>query len=510
MIRMYRAFLASRVARRVFALFVLSALVPLGLMALLTVTYVRDTLIEQGEQRLAANAKAYGMAVFGRLLDAAERVQHEAAWGAAPTGEGYSPQLFRSITIVSSAARPIRLPGRADDVVLTGVERARLDRAQPVLRLETNGDTEPAVTMIVPLGPDESRRLAVVELKGDYLWGDRDWWPAAVEFCVIERRSQLPAHCPGPWPREEVRRAAGEPKRSATQSIAWDDSGTRMRSAMWAQFLRAEFGADDWMVVATQPEADLLKPAVAFRSMFMPAALLALLVVVWLSLRLIRSTLTPLEGLTRATRRVIAHDFDTRVETARDDEFGELAHAFNAMTGRIGQQFRTLNTLAEIDRAILSSRDVEQVVPTVLRHMGTLIPATAVGVMLLDHDNRLLARASFVRSARPDDVATVRGSMSGDEYRRLQGATTGEWISPGSRYPELVKSILRRTSAPPTRIRSSGATRCAASSSSASPRRCGSPPKSRRRSRRPRPAWAWPSRPPGGTRSCTSRRTTTC
>ena len=60
-----------------------------------------------------------------------------------------------------------------------------------MLRLETNGDTEPAVTMIVPLGPDESRRLAVVELKGDYLWGDRDWWPAAVEFCVIERRSVL-------------------------------------------------------------------------------------------------------------------------------------------------------------------------------------------------------------------------------------------------------------------------------------------------------------------------------
>ena len=39
--------------------------------------------------------------------------------------------------------------------------------------------------------------------------------------------------------------------------------------------------------------------------------------------------------------------------------------------------------------------------------MCTLIPASAVGVMLLDHDNRLLARASFVRSARPDDVRTI-------------------------------------------------------------------------------------------------------
>ena len=49
-----------------------------------------------------------------------------------------------------------------------------------------------------------------------------------------------------------------------------------MRSVVWAQFLAAEFGAEDWLVVASQPEADLLKPALAFRSVFMPAALLAL------------------------------------------------------------------------------------------------------------------------------------------------------------------------------------------------------------------------------------------
>ena len=442
MIKLYRAFLASRVARRVFALFVLSALVPLALMALLSVTYVRDTLIEQGQQRLAANAKAYGVAVFGRLLDAADRVQHEAAWGAAPSGEGYSPQLFHSITVVASSARSIRTPGRANDIVLTGAEHARLDHGQPLLRMEANGEAEPVMTMIVPFGPSDSRHWAFAEVRGEYLWGDRDWWPSGVEFCVIDRKSLVPAYCPGAWPREQVNRAGSEPTRSTSQSIAWDDAGTPMRSALWAQFLRAEFGSDDWLVVASQPEADLLKPAVAFRSMFMPAAVFALLVVIWLSLRLIRSTLTPLEGLTQATRRVIAHDFDSRVETTRDDEFGELARAFNSMTGRIGQQFKTLHTLAEIDRAILSSRDVEQIVPTVLRHMCTLIPARAVGVMLLDHDNRLLARASFVQSARPDDVTTVRGAISGDEYRHLQGAGTGEWINAASKYPKLVKTAL--------------------------------------------------------------------
>jgi diguanylate cyclase (GGDEF)-like protein len=442
--KLYRAFLASRVARRVFVLFVASALVPLALMALLSMTYVRDTLLEQGQQRLAANAKAYGSAILGRLLDAADRIQHEGAWGVAPTGVGYSPQLFRSITVVPTSVRSIRLPGRASDIVLTGTEHASLDHGRPLLRMETNGDADPTVAMIVPLGSSESRRWAVAEIRGDYLWGDRAWWPAAVEFCVVDGTSRLPVYCPAAWPRDTVRRIGGESSRLAAASIAWDDAGTPMRAALWPQPLGAEFGAGDWLVVASQPEADLLAPAAAFRSLFLPAAVLALAVVIWLSLRLIRSTLAPLESLTQATRRVIAHDFDSRVETTRDDEFGELAQAFNSMTGRIGQQFKTLNTMAEIDRAILSSRDVEQVVPTVLRHMCTLIPANAVGVMLLDHDNRLLARASFVRSDRPDDVKTIRGAITGDEYRKLGAAAGGEWITAASRYPRLVKAVLAK------------------------------------------------------------------
>ena len=210
--KLYRAVLASRVARRVFALFVASALVPLALMALLSMTYVRDTLLDQGHQRLAANAKAYGAAVFGRLVDAADRIQHEGAWGAAPTGAGYSPQIFRSISVVPTSVRSIRLAGRASDIVLTGAEHASLDLGRPLLRMESNGDAAPTMAMVVPLGPSESRRWAVAEFRGDYLRGDRAWWPAAVEFCVVDAKSRLPVFCPGVWPRDGCSRGRRVPE----------------------------------------------------------------------------------------------------------------------------------------------------------------------------------------------------------------------------------------------------------------------------------------------------------
>jgi diguanylate cyclase len=442
MITTYRAFLASRVARRVFALFVISALVPLMLMALLSVTYVRDTLIEQGQQRLAAHAKAYGMAVFGRLLDAADRVEHAAVTGVKPRTSGHSPLPFTLLSVSAADAGPMSLPGRASGLVPTAAERARLDGGRPALRLESKGDAESAVIMIVPFGIAENRRWAVAEISGDYLWGDHDWWPSAVEFCVLQWKTLVPAHCHGPWPQEGARRDASEPTRSAPPSIAWDNAGTPMRSALWGQFLKAEFGAEDWLIVASQPEAELLKPAMAFRGVFVPAAVLALLAVVWLSLRLIRFTLTPLERLLNATRRIEAHDFESRVEVTRNDEFGELAQAFNSMTGRIGQQFKALNTLARIDNEILSSRNVEQVVPTILRHMCTLTSANAVGVMLLDHDNRLLARTSLIRTSRPDEVATLRGTITHDECALVQGERDGMWITIDSQASELLKGVL--------------------------------------------------------------------
>jgi hypothetical protein len=45
---------AGHVARRLFMLFVLSAFVPLALIAALSLNEVRSLLLQQGEQRLAA------------------------------------------------------------------------------------------------------------------------------------------------------------------------------------------------------------------------------------------------------------------------------------------------------------------------------------------------------------------------------------------------------------------------------------------------------------------------
>ena len=62
--------LQSRVGRRVLLLFVVTALVPLAVMAVLSLSQVRSLLQEQASARLANNAKTYATGVYDRLLTA--------------------------------------------------------------------------------------------------------------------------------------------------------------------------------------------------------------------------------------------------------------------------------------------------------------------------------------------------------------------------------------------------------------------------------------------------------
>ena len=70
MIKPPPAILQSRVGKRLFLLFVACALVPLGVMAVLSLSQVRDLLIDQGKTRLAGIAKSYALGVYERMLTA--------------------------------------------------------------------------------------------------------------------------------------------------------------------------------------------------------------------------------------------------------------------------------------------------------------------------------------------------------------------------------------------------------------------------------------------------------
>src|SRR5690606_17216107 len=115
--------------------------------------------------------------------------------------------------------------------------------------------------------------------------------------------------------------------------------------------------------------------------------------------KLIRRTRRPLEELTEATHRVAAGDYHSRVTPAGDEELRGLAVAFNGMTEQIGRRFETLAVLSKLDRHILKSSELEEIVQAVLKHARDMLPCELLAVLVFDENCADVARLHVARYA---------------------------------------------------------------------------------------------------------------
>ena len=429
--RLLRLPFPGRVARRVFLAFVLSAFVPLGLMAVLSLAQVRDVLLQEAEQRLAARSKAYGYALLDHLILASEAAdgsvsRTERGWRA-PESLG---RYFRSLGLLDAKNTVTPVMGDAMLPELPDELRRRLASGRHAFLFAPAAGSA-RVFVLLP-GPYVAPGTVLFgELQPEFLWGASDLIPAATDFCVIDEDTRTVLFCSAPamsgGALHTIDVLAG---RSTAASTTFDLGSETMRAVAWGQFMRAEFGVGEWIVVAAQPERFLLRRIAEFRKLYVPVVLLALLIVAWLTVRQIRTILVPIDELAAGARRVAHNDFSRVVEVQRDDEFGELAAAFNRMSARVGRQFSVLTALAEIDRLILSSEETESVIATVLRRIGELIPGSCPSVMLLDHDNAGLAHTYAPAPDATERVVAARQELQPADRDALETLPSGFWTDP--------------------------------------------------------------------------------
>jgi diguanylate cyclase (GGDEF)-like protein len=419
-----RRFLTGRVARQVFLLFVLCAFVPFALIAALSYAQVRQLHLQSGQQRLAIASKQYGMGVYERLLLAAEIARHALDFKERPwRGQAMAETRLRALALVDAGGRATALMGKAEAPVLDASARERLAQGKPLVRIFPR-EGNARVLMLLPAG---GGAVLVGEVDPEYLWGDSDQLPAATEVCVIAETLRSVLHCSAPMPQEVLVGILNSPTEFAFKRFGWTAEGREQRAVVWAEFMGAEFGIGDWLFVMSRPQANQMPFASELEDLFIPVAVLALLVAVLLSLRQIRTILVPVEQLAAGARRVAQRDFGTRVEVRSNDEFGELARAFNTMSEDLGRQFAVLGALAEIDRLILSTLDTEQVVRLVVERVGGVLSADCVSVMLLDHDNPDLARTYFRAASAGSEISMTRQQLSAADRRALEASSESAW-----------------------------------------------------------------------------------
>ncbi|MCW5793180.1 MAG: response regulator [Nitrospira sp.] len=419
------SFLRTRLGRRVFVLFILCALLPVGVLSFVTIPQVTKYLRTQAEEHMRQQSRAMGMAVYQRLLLLEEELlaitarQQVSASGQSeewPSRPLSSRSGFIGMASVSEADGTAVFGGGQRSRAFSSAERAILRQNKTLLTVEPAGVDRPR--FFLSTLSEQDGRVVVAEIKHDFLWdvGDSLAPPPNTSLCVFAQAGQtLLCTDAASVTLSEQWLAQGK---ASSGSFTWRDGDDEKLARAWGIPLRSRFSTDSWVVVLSKPMSVVLDQASDLRRQVRLAIIAAVFASALLGVVQIRKFLGPLEQLGEGTGRIAARNFSTPVQVTSGDEFEDLASSFNAMASRLNQQFTQLATIHEIDRSVLSVLDPSRIVDTVLTRLREVSPCDGIAMLLMDSSDP--ARGwLYVRSGAKNKPTTMTGVPVSEEERRM-------------------------------------------------------------------------------------------
>ncbi|MCS6288293.1 MAG: response regulator [Nitrospira sp.] len=432
-----RSFLSSRVARRVFFLFILCALLPVGALSLVSFSDVTGQLTQQAERRVRQESKAMGMAIYQRLLLLEAELlsvsrQHHAITptlpGDVPTQPLPSTPGFPGMAHISEDGATSVFLGELRSIPAVSSAQWALLRQKKTL-LTTAPDEAGAGRLFLVRLSDSDTSAVAAEINGDYLWdlAGSMTLPAEMSMCVLGTALEV-LFCSPSAPATLKEQRVGQGEGGSTSLLEWRDEQDSYIAGYWAIPLRYQFSTAPWTVLLSESRSSVLAPLASFHYRFSLVVVIALLCVALLSVNQIRKTMVPLEELGKGTRRIAKRNFSTPVQVTSGDEFEELAASFNDMASRLNQQFAQLATIHEIDRSVLSVLDPSRIVDTVLARLREVSPCQGLAVLLIDPSERTRGWL-YARLGPESQQTTMKGvTVTEAESRMLTAHQDGSTL----------------------------------------------------------------------------------
>jgi len=396
-------FLRTRIARRIFLLFVACALLPVGAFAALAYRQVTAQLEREARDELHAEAKAHGMSIYERifLVDGALRLA-EAALEAAPARSVEDvlraiPDSvrthFRSVALSDIAADPAG-KSRATLPTLTSEERIQLSEGETLFRIEQS-DTQVRLFLVRAMR-NRNTRLIEAELEPTFIFAP-DSLRETSHLIVVDSTERLIFSDLSPtFPAETL---AQRGRRIAGQHVgSWVGTRDSELAGAWDLYLHGSFHVKPvWTIIVTRPQSDVLGPLYEFRKIFPLVALLSLWIVLFLSLSQIRRSLVPIELLKTATAGIAARNLDVRVDIQSTDEFRDLGESFNEMARSISQHVTSMGMVNAIGAALSAERDTNRLLELIIQGAMRLARANVGTLYLVSPNGELVT--GLVRAA---------------------------------------------------------------------------------------------------------------
>jgi len=380
----------GRIARRVAALFVLSALVPLSLCAALLFRGFNDQLSQAQTYTLDGVLRSCGMTLLGRLASADD------VYRLVITQSGKNGEVARAnvakLAWVSSAHRTDRadLLKRSRSLPRPDSRQETQLRSGGSLLLTGKSTNNQPMMYLVRALPSGGWLYAQIDLR--WLWADAAEFSGHASLILLDAHGQvLGATGNATGELADTSSLDARPQASAESGGKSDPRVSRSREILLAD----RFGSPSLHLVALPQRSTWLHNsanASLYLYLFVCIAL-TIAWIAWLSLVSIRRQLAPLELLTQATQHLSQGNFEAFRGMSWNDEFGELARSFDSMSQKLQRQFSALETFAEVDRLLLGDPDLESILSTLLPRAVGLLGCDAISVVLFDPESAEDARA---------------------------------------------------------------------------------------------------------------------
>ena len=418
--------LSKGVGRRIVGLFFAAGVLPVVLtVALAYFEFGRSNYVES-TNALRDDAKLHAAEILQRIDSAKQKAEEiSRLYNGVPDFDfGEHAYLLDDIDAIWLTEQ-----GTVVDVPFGRLSEAMLDN-QPDPAFVTAGNTQlaigvdagaPYVLLLRTLeaGGGQHRILGFA-LNVEALLGTRGAARPDTDFCTYLTATGDPLYCTDDRRRPDYALVSEQgPAGELRPGIEWTTGGESQVAAAWQLSLASRFRAPALDVVASQPKAVALDSNTDFNRILLPALMLVLGLVAYLSMNMIDRSLVPLQRLTTAAKQLATGDLGLRVRLRSDDEFEELADAFNNMADRLGQQFDALKAMSDIDRLILSGADSAELARCLVRNLTGILDINTAAVIARDNKNSREARM----------ITSQNGELTDDEIE-LPEDLNRTWYQP--------------------------------------------------------------------------------
>jgi len=335
----------TKVARRIFTLFIICAILPVTVLALLSFINVKKQLTEQSRRLLSQESKSMVVYIYDRLLMLRDEMRFVASnfhsytkGGAHPRSKTLERHLFEGLSGLALKTDEACTPlfGHIENLPkLTSVEMKHIFSGNAVLHHQMIMDSPPALFMCVALDPGRpDLGILMGKISQVYLWQAGDGRPPMTEICVLDHSNNILLSSFSGL-RSLPARQFNEMKNNHAGQLEWSHQSKKYIAGYCSIFLKPSFLCPEWFVVLSEPTDNVFAPMSKFKISFSIVIVLSLGLVFFLSMSLIKRSTEPIETLMEATREIANGSFGLKVSINSKDEFETLGTAFNEMSEKL-------------------------------------------------------------------------------------------------------------------------------------------------------------------------------